>query len=65
VKDMSEKTKCKKCSYEWTTKSKMFHTSCPKCGSRVSLLKKQETKPEISAKEQKDIEAIQKYEENF
>jgi DNA-directed RNA polymerase subunit RPC12/RpoP len=33
------KVKCNKCSYEWGTKSKMYHTSCPRCGSRVLVPK--------------------------
>ena len=31
------KTKCKKCSYEWETKSKMFMVSCPSCGNKVKV----------------------------
>jgi len=38
------KAKCKKCGYEWESKSKMFQVSCPSCGNKVKLkeLKKDE-----------------------
>ena len=29
------KIKCQRCNYEWETKSKMWFTSCPCCGSKV------------------------------
>lgn len=31
-------TKCKKCKYKWTTKSKLVKVSCPSCGDKVILI---------------------------
>jgi DNA-directed RNA polymerase subunit RPC12/RpoP len=31
------KVKCKKCKYEWETKSKMWQVSCPCCGAKVKV----------------------------
>lgn len=31
--------KCKKCNYNWVTKSEMYFVSCPSCGSKVQLKK--------------------------
>lgn len=31
------KAQCKKCKYEWETKSEMFNVSCPSCGNKVKL----------------------------
>ena len=28
------KVKCKKCEYEWDTKSKLIMVSCPSCGTK-------------------------------
>jgi len=30
--------KCRKCDYEWETKSKMFYVSCPRCQSKVKII---------------------------
>jgi len=32
---------CDKCQYQWETKSKMFIVSCPRCGSKVKINKKE------------------------
>ena len=39
MKENKEKidVKCDECDYEWKTKSKMYSTSCPKCGAKVTL----------------------------
>ena len=29
------KLKCKKCNYEWETKSELIKVSCPSCGDKV------------------------------
>ena len=29
--------KCKKCGYEWETKSEMIFVSCPSCNNKVKI----------------------------
>ena len=29
--------KCKKCGYEWKTRSKLINVSCPSCNNKVKL----------------------------
>ena len=31
------KIKCKKCNYEWETKSKLWTVSCPSCGTKNEI----------------------------
>ena len=31
------KAKCKKCGYEWETKSLMIFVSCPSCNNKVKI----------------------------
>lgn len=30
-----KKTKCKRCGYEWTPRTKMFMVTCPNCGRKT------------------------------
>ena len=32
-----KKARCKKCDYEWETRSQMFFVSCPKCNNKVDI----------------------------
>jgi len=48
--------KCNKCGYTWLTKSKMFLTSCPRCGNKVRLDKRSDDGSRYNGEIDKSIE---------